>query len=89
MVRNWEMRRAAFGEKAFESLTLQGALSEDEEILQTGFLQCLRNGCDDKRAMLLYDRPKLSHSIFDRNSAVRTNATPSAFSHKPHLTHTS
>ena len=78
MVRNWEMRRAAFGEKAFDSMTLDGALSEDMDTLKTGFLTCLRNGVNDKRAIILYDRPKLSHNNYDRDSAVSAiHCTPS------------
>lgn len=70
MVRNWEMRRSAFGDKAFESMTLDGALSQDFATLSTGFFTCLRNDVDDKRAVILFDRPKLAHTIYDRDSAV-------------------
>lgn len=76
MVKNWEMRHAAFGEKAFEPMTLEGALSEDRETLQTGFFQLLQTGNEEKRAILLFDRPKLSHEIYNRDSAVRSRCDP-------------
>jgi hypothetical protein len=71
-VQNWEIRLGLFGEKAFEPMTLEGALSNDEQVLNTGFFQCLRNDIPDKRAILIKDRPKLSTaSVYDRESAIR------------------
>lgn len=71
MVRNWDMRRAAFGEKAFEPMTIDGALSEDVVTLKTGFFQLLQEGNEKERAIILFDRPKLTHNIYNRDSAVR------------------
>ena len=70
MVANWDMRRSAFGEKAFSPMTLKGALSEDMETMETGFIQLLRPGGEEERAIILFDRPALPHSIFNRDSAV-------------------
>jgi hypothetical protein len=55
LVEYWKQRKAVFGKtKAFESMTLNGAISEDWETLEKGFMMILPSNTAGQ-AVLFFD----------------------------------
>jgi hypothetical protein len=69
LVEYWKQRKALFGaEKAFQPMTMKGALSEDLEVLLKGFLMILPSNAVGKAVLFFDGAPSQS---LPRNSVVR------------------
>jgi len=67
----WNMRIDLFGDKAFEPLTLDKALKDDDVALSTGFAQLLPKKDKTGRSMLWIDPACVDPEKYTRESMVR------------------
>lgn len=71
VVKHWATRKLVFGEeKAYLSMTLEGAMADDEELLKLGLVYPLHNDTHG-RAVLFLDRTRCCGRVASREALLR------------------
>ena len=70
LTKYWTARLSLFGESAFLSMTVDGALQNDTSVLDTHFCEILPNDKNGRR-VIFYNRFRICTTQYDRDSLLR------------------